>query len=240
MNSANEITIRGIPVTAFGSIQDLIESAILRESNVVPGVAVAINPEKVMVAERDQETRQVLLDATLRYADGIGVSYVMSKKSNAKVARIPGCELWTQLMISAASLNTPVYLLGASATVIELTKTKLQGLGVNVVGARDGYFEDREEVIAEIKDSGAQIITVALGSPKQEKFIFECRKQVPNAFYMGVGGTYDVYTGNVKRAPKLWIKLHLEWLYRLLSQPSRLFRQGKLLKFVYYYLVGKI
>ncbi|RJE76927.1 lipopolysaccharide N-acetylmannosaminouronosyltransferase [Pseudoalteromonas sp. MSK9-3] len=235
-----QATIREIPVSAFASIEELIENAIIEDGEIVPGVAVAINPEKLMIAESDSETKEVLLKSTLRYADGIGISYAMSKKLGEDVARIPGCELWLKLMKASVEHCIPVYLLGASPEVVTKTRLALEELGVNVVGAQDGYFKGEGTVINEIAKSGAKIVTVALGSPKQEKFIFKCREVLPTAFFMGVGGTYDVFIGNVNRAPNMWIKLNLEWLYRLLSQPSRLFRQGKLIRFIYYYLVGKL
>ncbi|VEC58725.1 UDP-N-acetyl-D-mannosaminuronic acid transferase [Escherichia coli] len=95
---------------------------------------------------------------------------------------------------------------------------------MNIVGSQDGYFkpEQRQALFERIHASGAQIVTVAMGSPKQEIFMRDCRLVHPDALYMGVGGTYDVFTGHVKRAPKIWQTLGLEWLYRLLSQPSRI------------------
>lgn len=235
-----EISIKGIPVASFSSMQEMIDTAIFSLSGVLPGVAVAINPEKIITALDDKETMDALLGATLRYADGIGVSYVMGKKQQSKVTRIPGCDLWQEVMRNAASKNIPVFLVGAKPHVIAATKQKLESWGVNVVGCQDGYFSEQQQVIEQIKQSGAKIVTVALGSPKQEKFIFDCKKSLPDAFYMGVGGTYDVFTGNIKRAPVLWQKLHLEWFYRLASQPSRLFRQTKLIRYVYYYFTKKL
>ncbi len=92
--------------------------------------------------------------------------------------------------------------------------------------------EQRQALFERIHASGAQIVTVAMGSPKQEIFMRDCRLVHPDALYMGVGGTYDVFTGHVKRAPKIWQTLGLEWLYRLLSQPSRIKRQLRLLRYL--------
>ena len=113
---------------------------------------------------------------------------------------------------------------------------------VNLAGTQDGYFtaEQRDALFERIRDSGAKIVTVAMGSPKQEIFMRDCRKIHPDALYMGVGGTYDVFTGHVKRAPKVWQNMGLEWLYRLLSQPTRFRRQLKLLKFLGYYYGNKL
>ncbi len=132
---------------------------------------------------------------------------------------------------------------GGKPSVLAETEQKLRSQwNVNLVGSQDGYFkpEQRDALFERIRASGAAIVTVAMGSPKQEILMRDCRKVHPQALYMGVGGTYDVFTGHVKRAPKVWQNLGLEWLYRLLSQPSRIRRQLRLLKFVGYYYTGKM
>lgn len=238
----NKVNIGGIDVAAYRSIDELINTSILTSQGVLPGVGVAINPEKIMAAKNDPLIMNILQEATLRYPDGIGVSFAMSQRLGHKVARIPGCELWEHLMIRTVDQKIPVFLLGANKETVTKTNDKLKLLDVNVVGYRDGYFteEQRADVINEIVSSGAKIVSVALGSPRQEQFIFECMKLAPSTFFMGVGGTYDVFTSNVKRAPSFFRVLNLEWLFRLLSQPSRLLRQGSLLKYLYYYLTKKI
>lgn len=238
----NKVNVGGIDVAAYQSIDELINSSILTVEGVQPGVGIAINPEKIMAAKKDPLLMSILQSATLRYPDGVGVSYVMSRRLNSKVARIPGCELWERLMVRSIEQQTPVFLLGATQSTVSQTSEKLIALGVNVVGCKDGYFtkEQQQSVIDEIVDSGAKIVSVALGSPRQELFIFECLKYAPNTFFMGVGGTYDVFTNKVKRAPHFFRALNLEWLFRLLSQPSRLLRQGNLVKYVYYYLTKKV
>jgi UDP-N-acetyl-D-mannosaminouronate:lipid I N-acetyl-D-mannosaminouronosyltransferase len=238
----NEVTVGDISVSSFKSIEHLINSAILDGNSIKPGIGIAINPEKIMTAKNDISVKAILDKATLKYPDGIGVTYVMSKKLGEKVARIPGCELWENLMISSIPHKIPVFILGATGQVIHQTRDKLVALGVNVVGFHDGYFDKNnpEDIINEIKNSGAKIISVGLGSPSQELFIFDCVKDVPNAFYMGVGGTYDVYTGSVKRAPWFFRKIHCEWLFRLLSNPTRMKRQFNLVKYIQLYLTGKL
>nr|WP_252306307.1 WecB/TagA/CpsF family glycosyltransferase [Vibrio alginolyticus] len=120
------------------------------------------------------------------------------------------------------------------------TVDKLKQQGVNVVGSQDGYFSDEELLINEIRRSGAKILSVALGSPKQELFMKKAKDSGLTCFMMGVGGTYNVFVGEVKRAPDFWCRLNLEWLYRLLSEPSRIFRQIKLTKYVYLALANKL
>ena len=113
---------------------------------------------------------------------------------------------------------------------------------VNIVGSQDGYFtpEQRQALFERIRDSGAKIVTVAMGSPRQEIFMRDCRRLYPHALYMGVGGTYDVFTGHVHRAPKFWQDLGLEWFYRLLLQPSRIKRQFRLLRYLRWHYSGKL
>jgi UDP-N-acetyl-D-mannosaminouronate:lipid I N-acetyl-D-mannosaminouronosyltransferase len=134
-------------------------------------------------------------------------------------------------------------LIGGKPDVLAQTEAKLrQQWNVNIVGSQDGYFkpEERQVLFERIQASSAKIVTVAMGSPKQEILMRDCRQVHPDALYMGVGGTYDVFTGHVKRAPKIWQKLGLEWLYRLLSQPSRLTRQLRLLRYLRWHYTSQL
>ena len=235
-----QVRVGPVPVAAFNDMQQLLQFILPDDGNVFAGSAIAINPEKVLTAMRDSQIAAVIQQADIRYADGIGVVKVMRRRLGYKVQRIPGCELWQQLMLRCARLQTPVFIVGARPEVNRQTANKLMTQKVNLVGAVDGYFTDEAALIAQIKQSGARIVSVAMGSPKQELLIQRIRAQHPECFYMGVGGTYDVFTGNVKRAPPLWCKLNLEWAYRLLSQPSRIGRQLGLARYVWWYWTGKI
>ncbi|EUD01387.1 glycosyltransferase WecB/TagA/CpsF family protein [Providencia alcalifaciens PAL-1] len=208
------------------------------------GTLVAINAEKVMIAEQDTALNTLLGQAEYLYADGISIVRAIRRKyPKAEVSRVAGADLWEGLMERAGKEGTPVFLVGGKPEILEQTKAKLRAQwNVNIVDSQDGYFtaEDRSALFERIHASGAKIVTVAMGSPKQEIFMRDCRVVHPDALYMGVGGTYDVFTGHVKRAPKVWQNLGLEWLYRLLSQPTRIKRQFKLLKFLGYYYGGKL
>ena len=236
------VSISGIDITVFDSIGQVAKSIISNQGNVISGVAVAINPEKILQLRNNPTIQSFIVNASVRYADGFGVSYAMANKLKMPVKRIPGCELWEAIMIRSSIKKIPVYILGSTDEVVEMTKTTLESSGVNVVGARNGYFNDdeQEKIIDLIKTSGAKIITVAMGSPKQELFINHCVKTMPQLFYMGVGGTYDVFTGNVKRAPLLFRYFNCEWLYRLLSQPTRIGRQLNLLKYFLLFIRNKL
>lgn len=234
------ITVGGIPIHAFTSMEELVSALIAPEGRVRPAFAVAVNAEKVIRARTDLELRTVLVSEALCYADGVSVVRTMRNKG-AKVVRTPGADLWLALMRRAAKQSIPVYILGASREVNDSTVARLTAeMGVNVVGHHDGFFNDPEEIVANIRGSGAQIITVAMGSPKQERLIRQARLSVPGALYMGVGGTYDVFVGRVRRAPRLFQVLGLEWLFRLLLQPSRAFRQRALLIYARDHLLKRL
>ena len=146
-------------------------------------------------------------------------------------------------MARAGAQGTPVFLIGGKPEVLAQTEEKLRRQwNVNIVGSQDGYFkpEARQALFERVRDSGAKIVTVAMGSPRQEILMRDCRLVCPDALYMGVGGTYDVFTGHVKRAPKVWQNLGLEWLYRLLSQPTRIKRQIRLLRYLAWHHTGKM
>lgn len=239
-SSIAQVSVGPVQVSAFNDMQQLLQFIVAEDGKVFAGSAIAINPEKVLTAMRDPAISAVIRAADIRYADGIGVVKVMRKRLQKKVQRIPGCELWQQLMLRAAQFQVPVFIVGAKPEVNQQTAAKLRSQQVNLVGAVDGYFSDEAALIAQIKQSGARIVSVAMGSPKQELLIQRIRAQHPDCFYMGVGGTYDVFTGNVKRAPALWCKLNLEWAYRLLSQPSRIGRQLGLARYVWWVWTGKI
>lgn len=208
------------------------------------GTLVAINAEKVLTAEDNPEVRTLIEAAEYKYADGISVVRSVRKKfPNAQVSRVAGADLWEALMARAGEEGTPVFLVGGKPDVLAQTQAKLRAQwNVNIVGSQDGYFtpEQRSALFEQIHASGAKIVTVAMGSPKQEIFMRDCRQVHPHALYMGVGGTYDVFTGHVKRAPKVWQNLGLEWLYRLLSQPSRITRQLRLLRYLRWHYSGNI
>lgn len=234
----DKVEIKGIKLLAARNQAELLDF-ILNEKGTRCGKLVAINAEKVVLSTEQPDLAALLAESEFCYADGISVVYAIRRKypQVAKLERIAGADLWLALMERAAKLGIPVFLVGAQAVTLAETFAKLQAMGVKVVGAQDGYFSKDEEIaiFEQIKQSGAKIVTVALGSPKQERFMQQAQRYYPDALYMGVGGTYDVFTGRVKRAPPCWRKAGLEWLYRLLKQPTRWQRQVRLLKYAYFY-----
>lgn len=241
--SVPKYTIRDIELWGWRSI-DQFRDHLLSEEGVKVGTLVAINAEKVLTSERDAQLRALIKEANYKYADGVSiVASIRRKYPQAEVARVAGADLWEALMQRAGDLGTPVFLIGGQQEVLAQTETKLRSLwNVNIVGSQNGFFTpaQRDALFERVKASGAKVVTVAMGSPRQEILMRDCRKVYPDALYMGVGGTYDVFIGTVKRAPKAWQNLGLEWLYRLLTQPSRLPRQLRLLKYLFYFYTRRL
>ncbi|EPQ0974220.1 lipopolysaccharide N-acetylmannosaminouronosyltransferase [Citrobacter farmeri] len=235
--------LRGLQLIGWRDMHHALDY-LYADGQLKQGTLVAINAEKVLTAEDNPEVRTLIEAAEYKYADGISVVRSVRKKfPNAQVSRVAGADLWEALMARAGEEGTPVFLVGGKPEVLAQTQAKLRAQwNVNIVGSQDGYFtpEQRSALFEQIHASGAKIVTVAMGSPKQEIFMRDCRQVHPHALYMGVGGTYDVFTGHVKRAPKVWQNLGLEWLYRLLSQPSRITRQLRLLRYLRWHYSGNI
>lgn len=233
------VSVGGLLITPFQSIDQAI-STILSSSHKAGGFVVAMNAEKVIAALDNEEIKNCLSSATLLYADGISVVKTIKSKGIDN-SRIPGCELWLELMKRLAQTKQHLYLLGASEETNRSTAEKLRDqFGVNNLTRRNGYYDDEQDIIDEVASLKPDIITVALGSPRQELLIAKLRKVHPDAFYMGVGGGYDVFVGKVKRAPTFIRKFHLEWLYRLIKQPSRIHRQIPLLRYFVLHFTGKL
>lgn len=234
--------ISGIDVTAFKNMEAAVSSVFTPENQVIPGFALAMNAEKVMSARSNPMVKKVLNMATLRYADGIGVVLALRRRGIVST-KIAGCELWEHIMARAGKHGTRVFLVGAQSSVLETVVDKLvKTQQVNIVGYQDGFFGEGEEqaVLNRIVELKPEIVTVAMGSPRQEKFIAMCRKLHPTAFYMGVGGTYDVYVGSVKRAPEWALRYNIEWLYRLFQSPKRAKRQLVLIPYLLLLLTGRL
>ena len=175
------------------------------------------NPEIIMLAQRDSELKKILNEADLLLADGIGVVIGSKIIKKPLPERVAGFDFACRLFETGASF----YLLGAKPGVADAAAENLKSRGVNVVGAHHGYFEDDEEVIRDINEKNPDVVLVCLGAPRQEKWIYKNRHKMNASIYIGAGGTLDVLSGNVKRAPAIVRKMYLEWLYRAVLQPSR-------------------
>ncbi len=230
------VLIDGFPVYGFDDVPSAARW-ILSTSN-RPNIAIALNAEKIVTSRREPEKFEQLKQIAFFYPDGAPVVWLLRRRQILS-KRIPGVELWEELMRAAG--DRKVYLLGASEDVNKATATKLRAdFGLTNVYRRNGYFDDENAVISEIASVQPDIVSVAMGSPRQEAFIARASKVCPHTFFMGVGGTYDVFTGRVKRAPVWMQKIGLEWLYRTVNQPSRIMRNISYIRFLYLYLTRKI
>lgn len=195
---------------------------------------VAINPEKIMTTKKDEELKELLNKATYQIPDGMGVILASKIKKGEIKERITGIDSMMHLCEMAEKENKSVFLYGAKPNVAETASKKLieKYPKLNIKGVIDGYEKDKQKIIDTINKVNPDILFVALGSPKQEKWIMENMDLVNVYIFQGVGGSFDVISGNVKRAPDFFQKNGLEWLYRLIKQPTRAKRQLKLIQFL--------
>ncbi|MDO6355576.1 WecB/TagA/CpsF family glycosyltransferase [Caloramator sp. CAR-1] len=195
-----------------------------------PSFIVAINPEKIMKAQGDENLKKLLNSAAIQIADGIGVVIASILNGGRIRSRVTGIDLMINICKRAAEKGYRVYILGAKPGVadeaVRVLKERFKGL--NIVGVRDGYFNDEEEVINDINDKVPDILFVAMGSPKQEYWITKNMERLQVPLLMGIGGSLDVISGNIKRAPKIMRRLGLEWLFRLIKEPWRYKRMSVL------------
>jgi len=145
------VNVGGLDVMPFTDMAQLVQYIVRDDGSVFAGSAIAINPEKVMKARSDAALRDMLNQAEIRYADGMGVVKVMRKKLGQPVQRVPGCETWEAIMLRAAAKQVPVFLVGAKPEVLAQTQHKLEQQGVLIAGTQDGYFKDEQLLIEQIK-----------------------------------------------------------------------------------------
>ena len=192
--------------------------------------AVTPNAEFVQRAEKDETFRAALNKADLVLPDGIGVVHAAKILGRPLQGRVPGCDFAAALAGQLAKTGGRLFLLGAKPGVAEQAARNLQAShpGLTVCGTHDGYFTDDGAVVEQIRAAGADVVFVCLGAPKQEYWMIQHGPDTGASLLIGLGGSLDVFAGTVKRAPAAWQKLGLEWLYRLLMQPSRAGRMAKL------------
>lgn len=206
-----------------------------RVNNEEKTFVVTANPEIVMYANANEEYMNILKKADYITADGIGIVKGAHMLGTPIVERVAGYDLMLDLFKEASDSGKSIYLLGAKQEVIEKAAEKLKAdyPGINLVGYRNGYFKlTDQQVVDEVVSANADLIFVGLGYSKQEKWILQYFEQASKGLAMGIGGAFDAYTGTVKRAPKLFIKLNLEWLYRLIKQPTRFKRMLSIPEFL--------
>lgn len=192
-------------------------------------ILIALNAEKLI---KNDEELNAIINENIGYPDGVGAVLALKRKGIQSI-KIAGAEFWLDI-IENFSESKSFYLIGASEEVIQKTIKKLKKdyRNINIVGFRNGYLKpgDDRVLLNEFHKKKPDVIFIAMGSPKQEFLMRDFLKEY-NALYMGLGGSFDVYSGVKKRAPKIFINLGLEWLYRLFKEPTRFSRQTSLVKF---------
>ena len=218
------IEILGVKVDAVTMAQavERVENLIAEKKSSLVATA---NAEMLLNATHDAELKKILNAADLVVPDGAGTVWAARHLGKHMPERVAGADLVQELMKIAPARDIKFFLFGAAPGIADKAKLKAESLypGIKIVGTRNGYFkpEDEPEIISQIKNSRADILLAALGVPKQEKWLFKYKDKIKIPVSIGVGGTFDVMAGVVKRAP-LWMqKARLEWLFRAMTFPRR-------------------
>lgn len=230
-----KVSLNGVEIYPFNS-----ESQLLSFVDEHKGILVAINAEKILHAT--EQTRNII-NRNIGYCDGAGAQLALKQKGYKGACKIPGCELWLKIVARFCKEKT-FYLVGGKQQVIEETVTKLKEEypDIRIIGYRDGYLkseEEKQKLIIDITEKCPDVVFVAMGSPKQE-LLMEEMLQRHKAIYQGLGGSFDVYTGHVQRAPQWWVNHNMEFAYRLIKEPKRIKRQIHLVKFAYWLIAKKL
>lgn len=212
------------------SISQAVDKAVSFEK--IPFVIVTPNPEIVQAAKKDDSFKAVLNAADIVTPDGIGIVYASKiLKGNIK-ERAAGFDICCGIIEKLAKIGGSVYLFGGKPGVAECAaeNIKVKYQGVQIAGVSDGYFDEEKEkkIIADISEQKPDLLLVCLGAKKQECWIEKHKDELNAKILIGAGGTVDVLAGKVKRAPDIFIKLGLEWFYRLVKEPSRFGRMMQL------------
>ena len=218
-----------ILATDYKEFMDILKEDIINKEK---RIIVAINPEKIMKMRRDKSLQRFIQNSDYRIPDGVGVLMASKRKDGAIKNRITGVDTMTHLCGLAAKEGFKVFLYGGKEEVVQKTKENLLETykGLQIVGTQNGY-DAPENLVEIINESGAQILFIAMGSPKQELWMEENQEKLHVNIMQGVGGSFDVLGGFVKRAPAWMQSYGLEWLHRLLVNPSRILRQMNLIRF---------
>lgn len=189
---------------------------------------VVVNVAKIVNMQKDKVLADSVNACDLINIDGMGVVLGARFLGNDVPERVAGVDLFHELLKMSARCDYPVFLLGATEEVVSKTvaRVKDQNPNLTIAGFNDGYFWDDEQAVVDtIKASGAKLLFVAITSPKKENFINKWQDKLGVDFVMGVGGTFDVVAGKVNRAPKWMQEYGLEWFYRVLQEPGRMWKR---------------
>ncbi len=222
MNVKSHVLNCPIDICSSSEALELVREALNNNKNFQ---IVTINPEMIMNAQKNPDFFKVLNNSELNIADGVGVRIALKLKG-VKQAQIRGVDFARELIKLASENNLKIGFLGAKEDVIQKTKDKVlkDYPNLNIAYLRNGYFDDEEKIIEELKLASPQILLVGLGSPFQEFLNSKLKNVLDGCIMIGVGGSFDVISGSVQESPLIYQKLGLEWLYRTISQPERIKR----------------
>ncbi|CAH1193120.1 N-acetylglucosaminyldiphosphoundecaprenol N-acetyl-beta-D-mannosaminyltransferase [Paenibacillus plantiphilus] len=233
--SVPTVSIYGIQFSKL-NMQDTVQYLTQRVEQGITTQVITGNPIMVMTGLENPDFHRVMCGADLVVPDGTGVVWAASHIGEPVTERVAGFDMMHKLLEVGQSRRWRVFLLGSSQEVIERTANKLQEQfpGIIIAGYRNGFFgpDDDASIIQQIRESSPDLLFVARGVDTQEPWIAQHKEQLSVPVMMGVGGSFDIIAGVLKRAPRIFQKLRLEWLYRLLQQPSRFRRMFILPKFV--------
>lgn len=200
------------------------------------------NSEIVYEAMHSEDLCTLLNQAELVLPDGAGVVLASRILNTPLKEKVAGVDFADNLLALLSETGRSVYLLGSKPGVAELAgeKMKQKHPGLKICGMADGYFKEEAPVVEAVNQSGADVLFVCLGAPKQERFMAEHQKDLKVRMMIGLGGSLDSFAGTVKRAPKWMIACSLEWLYRLIKEPKRFKRMLRLPKFIWAVLLYRI
>jgi len=218
--------LRVVPFESYDHALACIESTIESGDR---AFWVAVNPQKCFRAWHESKLLNILNRADVAICDGVGMSLAARILHGRTITRCTGCDLFFRLMPLAATRGWRVFLLGASPESNSLACSRLRQKypGLQIVGSQDGFFEDSSIVIDRINSSKADMLFVAMGSPKQEYWLWQHRREINAAFCMGVGGSLDVASGVLQRAPSIFRKTGTEFLFQLITEPRTRWKRQK-------------
>lgn len=238
------ITILGVPIDRITRDEaGTITENLIKESNKTCKMIFAPNVEFIMYAQKDKEFAAILKQSELSTPDSIGIMIGAKLQKKSFKERIPGQSYFRKIIELSNEKGYSIYMLGGKPGIAEVAKENLEKLfpNVNIVGTHHGYFSENEEkeVIKEINTLQPNVLFVALGAPRQEKWIYEHRNELKVDVAAGQGGTYDYEAGRIKRAPVFIQKMGIEWFWRLCREPSRIKRQLVLPVYLFKVLFAK-
>ena len=225
MQKKNRVNILGVPVDMVDKEQ---ASAVFAEIFSQPGCSMIVTPNSEIVqnASKDEELRSLIASADLIIPDGIGLVCASKVMGCPLSERVTGIDFLESIIARLAQTGESIFFFGSKPGVADeaADRMKKKYPGLRVAGTQNGYFQPEEEalIVKQINESGADFLCVALGAPKQERFIAQHRDEFTSVRgAIGVGGSLDVWAGNLKRAPEFYRNHGLEWLYRFIQQPTR-------------------